>query len=664
MNETKSLWMCLLVCINFSAIGQQRIGEEVLPFTIKQDVKNASSGYGFSEYHLLDLHDSVLQKILAEKPQQLTVRVPLTMTTSVNVELERSEIFGKILPAHEMTETGLREFNYTPGVYYHGKMAGDEKSRASFSFFQNEVVAILSNAKGNFVLGNVRDKAGNPLPGQCVLYNDRDMSLPFTFECHSEDILQVKPKVPKGENLEKSAGICQVEEIYFECDYAMFLDHGSNTTNVLNYITGVFNEVAAIYDIHDLKVAIHSATVWTTDDPYSTSSSQTALGQFQDTQVQEADFHHLLSTNDNNLGGIAYVGDNLCNDPLGSDYYNYAYSDISNSYNEFPLFSWSVMVIAHENGHNLGSHHTHWCGWPTGRLDNCGPTAGYNDNGSCAEGPTPADGTLMSYCHLISGIGIDLTLGFGTWPVYGPTNAVTEEISSNTCFANPVLGSLTASGNGTVCQGNNITLTATSISNANVEWFGPNGYYSESPTSVITNANPSQSGVYKAVASYVGCSTDTIYVNITVSPQYNAPTLVTATPAAILAGQSSGLAVVSGTLQSGASWKWYSSQCGGVVMGQGSTLNVSPTATTTYYVRAEGSCPSSVCAPIALEVFTDVETCTGDVNGNGSVETSDLLLFLTDMGCSGPCVGDFTDDGVVNTSDLLLLLSVFGQDCI
>src|SRR5690606_21482823 len=72
----------------------------------------------------------------------------------------------------------------------------------------------------------------------------------------------------------------------------------------------------------------------------------------------------------------------------------------------------------HEMGHNLGSPHTHACAWNGNNtaIDGCGPTAGYSE-GSCPMAPLPTNGgTIMSYCHLVSGVGINFNNGFGPQP--------------------------------------------------------------------------------------------------------------------------------------------------------------------------------------------------------------------------------------------------------
>jgi hypothetical protein len=49
-----------------------------------------------------------------------------------------------------------------------------------------------------------------------------------------------------------------------------------------------------------------------------------------------------------------------------------------------------------------------------------------------------------------------------------------------------------------------------------------------------------------------------------------------------------------------------------------------------------------------------------DINGDGVVDTADLLMLLADWGCTGDCVGDVDDDGDTDTNDLLLLLGDWG----
>ncbi len=67
------------------------------------------------------------------------------------------------------------------------------------------------------------------------------------------------------------------------------------------------------------------------------------------------------------------------------------------------------------------------------------------------------------------------------------------------------------------------------------------------------------------------------------------------------------LSVVSGTLNNATNWNWYAGGCGssagGTLVGTGTSVTVSPSATTTYYVRGEGPCTSpGVCSNIQINV--------------------------------------------------------------
>ena len=58
-----------------------------------------------------------------------------------------------------------------------------------------------------------------------------------------------------------------------------------------------------------------------------------------------------------------------------------------------------------------------------------------------------------------------------------------------------------------------------------------------------------------------------------------------------------------------------------------------------------------------------VSLCPLDLNNNGLIEVSDLLIILSDFGCTTGCIGDVNGDGVVTVSDILNILSSFGEPC-
>lgn len=56
--------------------------------------------------------------------------------------------------------------------------------------------------------------------------------------------------------------------------------------------------------------------------------------------------------------------------------------------------------------------------------------------------------------------------------------------------------------------------------------------------------------------------------------------------------------------------------------------------------------------------------CPGDFNLDTHRNVSDLLLFLMDIGCSGPdCLCDMNGSGATDSGDLVAFLTYFGEDC-
>lgn len=67
--------------------------------------------------------------------------------------------------------------------------------------------------------------------------------------------------------------------------------------------------------------------------------------------------------------------------------------------------------------------------------------------------------------------------------------------------------------------------------------------------------------------------------------------------------------------------------------------------------------------PGLLHALEFEEPCEGDLNGDGIITTSDLLILLSDFGTLTGGPADFNGDGVVGTGDLLIFLGLFGADC-
>ena len=158
-----------------------------------------------------------------------------------------------------------------------------------------------------------------------------------------------------------------------------------------------------------------------------------------------------------------------------------------------------------------------------------------------------------------------------------------------------------------VCPGSCSTLTiqgGSLGSGASWKWYSGScgGSYVGSGSSI--QVCPSAPTTY-FVRAEGDCNTTTCAsVSVTMKTASTAPSGVSVSPATVCAGNCSTLTVQGGSLGTGASWKWYQGTCGGTLIGSGPSVQVCPSSTATYYVRAEGDCNTTTCASGTVTVKT------------------------------------------------------------
>jgi hypothetical protein len=227
-----------------------------------------------------------------------------------------------------------------------------------------------------------------------------------------------------------------------------FLTHfDGDTGDAVDYVGDLLGFSSSLYAAEvDTSFFISFISLWTTSDPWAQSTPTCGLFEFGrywndyydgSAGGQEYTVCHFLSGK-NNGGGVAWLGvlcsgafnynhNGACNLAPMTDNYGgpYGYSgDLDGNFDVGnPGIVWDIVVASHEIGHNFDSPHTHCYAGLQGNpnhIDHChGSQTGCHAGGTSLPSGCPGSGmgcgTIMSYCHLLSGgLGNEaLTLGTG-----------------------------------------------------------------------------------------------------------------------------------------------------------------------------------------------------------------------------------------------------------
>ena len=219
-----------------------------------------------------------------------------------------------------------------------------------------------------------------------------------------------------------------------ELDEALYSAMGSSPSAVDTYLAELVSYVSTTYEEEINTRLLVGDVVLYSNDPYADTSSTSA--RLKDVRnywrenysgVQRALAVHLGQI-ETLSGGIASL-DALCDD-------SYGYS-VSGVYADAPTdasqLNWDAEVLAHELGHNFSSNHTHCYNGLEGNsnpVDACysgeaadGCWSGSESlpgAGSLTGGAAGAqNGTIMSYCHLLTGGINNISRTFGSNTSYG-----------------------------------------------------------------------------------------------------------------------------------------------------------------------------------------------------------------------------------------------------
>lgn len=295
-------------------------------------------------------------------------------------------------------------------------------------------------------------------------------------------------------------------------------------------------------------------------------------------------------------------------------------------------------TITHEMGHTLGFRHSN--------------QNKYNDNGSACAAPLPCSTTAVMNSQIVSGLngnlsswdqtGVDNNYGSSPDPDYlthdkgsdlpwyrNSPNVQWRLTGGGGGCAGPTINSGPSANPSSINTGQSSTLSVSATASEGsltYQWYVGSSGNTSNPVAGGTNSSvvvsPTTTTSYW-VRVTDGCATtpsvNSGTVTVTVTGPCTGPTINTgprANPVTITQGQSSTLSVSATASQGSLSYQWYIGSSGDagnpVPGGTGASVIVSPTATTTYWVRVTDGCDGGTSLDSSTVTVT-VQQCQAPV---------------------------------------------------
>ena len=386
-----------------------------------ESLKDLNIDRTLSDGIILDVNQEVVANLFTANHDALSLTFP-TKDGSVKVDLIKNQVLAHDFLLRQSSDK-KNPVDYQGGLYYQGIVSGNHHSLVSVSIFEDELMVFVHLEGGkNLVIGKLKGRKKH------VAYYDEDLNEDFELDCSTEDDgVGYDKDMLHFDETTRTVGDCI--RVYYEIDDDIVSNKGG-VTGATNYLTGLMNETITLYANDGITMVISEILAWNTPAPYSGSSSSAMLNSFQaNTGSFNGDLSHLVSYQAS--GGIAAGFSGICNSNVDN---SKCFSSIDAFYNIVPAYSYTVMVVTHEMGHLIGSRHTHACVWNGNNtaIDGC---AGYVEGGCSLPGSPSNGGTIMSYCHVATGI--DFTQGFGPQPRAVLLNTIANSNCTSPCGSGP-----------------------------------------------------------------------------------------------------------------------------------------------------------------------------------------------------------------------------------
>lgn len=364
---------------------QQGVPFSTIRLFQKAEVLDSSASRFAEGAQFFRIKKSRLQQLCAARHEAISLVLPCNGSVLL-VDLVRVEtgLREKEVPQIAMPDCSSRLTEFPAnGAHYRGILRGSPNSVAAFSFFEEEVWGIISDARHhNLVLGKVQ------CPGNTrdyMLYSDKNLAMDNPFECL---VGEIRPGFVAHGVRQSTPATGHTIRVALEADHSLVV-RCNGSRRAAMYLEALFNQVAAFYANEQIDLRLVHLRV-PGESLYETGNgAASVLEQFRKScsDFGQADLAHLVGTTQALRASAGYQ-DGLCRQE-----YSASVSAVEPSVLHVPTFSWASAILGHEIGHQLGARHTQWCGWPEGHVSGM-----LQYDRKANPGKMTLNGTLMGYC--------------------------------------------------------------------------------------------------------------------------------------------------------------------------------------------------------------------------------------------------------------------------
>ncbi|MCB1051080.1 MAG: immunoglobulin domain-containing protein [Acidobacteria bacterium] len=534
--------------------------------------------------------------------------------------------------------------------YYVGHMNGDLNSQAYLTIREDgRSYGWVAKAGHYWLLNGDQGSLQARLVPQAVAEQDRP------FECLSDTLPEDRIEDPTAPDHARAQSVALGGSgsynvtVAAESDFEYFQKFG-NTTDAAAYMADLIGFASGTYaDEVDANLLLGDVSLWTSSaDPWVQTNELCALFEFgkywnANNGAISRTTAHFFSGKPTG-GGVAWIGV-LCQAAFNTDsggclspssgLYGGGYGfsgdldanfDINN-----PTVLWDIVEVSHEIGHNFNSPHTHCYKNLEGNANPIDMCNGSQMGANCYSGATSLPcgtvgggcGTIMSYCHLLSGgmANISFTFGlghpFGVAPERVPTRMNAHVISragaNPGCIpmgcTNPSISQHPA--NQTKCPTQSVTFMVTASGATGYQWKKGNSNIGGATSSsyTIASVTPGDAGNYSCVVSN-GCGSITsnsasLTVNTATSIGSQSGNLD------LCPGQTANFSVTASGTSLTYQWRKGGMNIGGATNSTYQIASVTGGDAATYDCVVTGACGSATSAGIVLSVGSTVTINSG-----------------------------------------------------